>query len=117
MGAFVPPEDIPEGFLRIGLELPGGGRVSNLGRAPFARRSASEAPTAPVFVQNGGGGGQSSGDGVSLSADYWLWPLPENGDLRVSCAWPIVGIPLGTVVLDAERIRTASAHTIQLWAS
>jgi hypothetical protein len=117
MGAFGPPEDIPDGFLRIGLELPGGGRVSNLGRAPFARRSAAEAPTAPVFVQHGGGGGQSSDDGVSLSADYWLWPLPEKGDLRVSCEWPIVGIPLGTVVLDAERIRVASANTIQLWAS
>ena len=108
-------EDLPDGFLRIGLELAGGGRVSNLGRVPFARRSAVEAPTSPVFVQCGGGGSQSSDDGVLLSVDYWLWPLPEIGELRVSCEWPTVGIPLSTVMLDADRIRVASTNIIQLW--
>jgi hypothetical protein len=115
MGAFGFTEDLPDGFLRIGLELPGGGRVSNLGRAPFARRSAAEAPISPVFVQCGGGGSQSSDDGVLLSVDYWLWPLPETGELSVSSEWPTVGIPLSTVVLDADRIRVASTKIIQLW--
>jgi hypothetical protein len=115
MGAFGFTEDLPDGFLRIGLELPGGGRVSNLGRVPFVRRSAAEAPISPVFVQCGGGGSQSSDDGVLLSVDYWLWPLPENGELRVSCEWPTVAIPLSTVVLDADLIRVASTNIIQLW--
>jgi hypothetical protein len=110
-----PWDDLPDGFLRIGFELPGGVRVSNLERAPFSRQSEEDPPSGPVLMQHGGGGGQSSGNAVSLSTGYWLWPLPDNGPLSISCEWPIVNIPLSTVEIDAGQLRAAVANVVQLW--
>lgn len=115
MGAFGPRDDLPDGFLRIGFELPGGVRVSNLERSPFSRQVEEDPPNGPVLVQHGGGGGQSSENAVSLSIGYWLWPLPDNGPLNISCEWPIVKIPLSTVELDAGQLRAAVVNVVQLW--
>ena len=115
MGAFGPRDEVPDGFLRIGFELPGGVRVSNLGRAPFSRRSEEESPNGPVLVQHGGGGGQSSDNAASLSAGYRLWPLPDNGPLSISCEWPLVNIPLSTVEIDGGQLHAAAANVVRLW--
>jgi hypothetical protein len=48
-------EELPDAFLRLGVELPGGAKASNLGgRSPWQKNEAD----APVFIHRGGGGGR-----------------------------------------------------------
>lgn len=84
-------EEPSEYFLRIGLELPDGNRVSNLGvrrGPPGGWASLDEAPSGPVFFEHGGGGSSGGGGRVSTSPSFWLWPLPESGTIRVFCEGP-----------------------------
>jgi hypothetical protein len=106
--------DPPDGFLRFGLELAGGARVSNLGgRRPWA--SPEETPSAPVLVRRGGGGGQSSGTSISWSIGFWLWPLPPPGALQVYCEWPVAGIALAAAELDTAPLLDAAARAERIW--
>ena len=104
------------GFLRVGLELPGGERVSNLG-TPGRRRPTGpdDMPDGPVFVGHGGGGGFGSGSRVTMRPEYWLWPLPEPGTIRVFCEWPVVDIPLSTCELDGGELAAAAESVAPLW--
>jgi hypothetical protein len=114
---FEPGEEPPEGFLRIGLELPGGERVSNLGGRSQHRRlfRGDEEPEGPVFVEHGGGGGSSGGGRVSMRPSFWLWPLPDPGAIRVFCEWPLVEIPLSTAELEGDALAAAVERVVQLW--
>jgi hypothetical protein len=108
------PADLPDGFLRFGLELPDGTRVSNLG----GRRglgAPGESPDGPVLVQHGGGGGQSSGTSISWSLGFWLWPLPPAGTLRVHSEWPVAGISLTVADLDAGPLLDAASRATRIW--
>ena len=104
-------DELPDGFIRIGLELPGGARVSNLG---MPRWRPGEEPDGPSLVMSGGGGGQTSARIVQLHPGYWLHPLPDEGTIRVSCEWPIAEIPFTTVELAAAPLRAAGAQAIAL---
>ncbi len=108
-------EDLPDGFLRFGVELAGEQRVSNLGRQ---RRllEPGRSPTGPVLFQHGGGGGQSSGTSITWSLAFWLWPLPPTGTLRLFCEWPVAQIELSSVELDPSPILEAAARTTELWS-
>jgi len=108
-----PDEELPPGFLRLGLELPDGSRVSNL-EDPRRRGRWDEAPQGACLVMNGGGGGSSVVDTVDMRPAYWLWPLVGEGTLRISCEWPIVEIPFTTVDVDTASLREAAARTISL---
>jgi hypothetical protein len=109
-------QELPEGLLRLGLELPGGARVSNLGgwRAQGKAMSADEEPEGPVLFPAAGGGGTSGGDRVVMHPVYWLWPLPEPGPLRISCEWPVADIPLATIEIDAGALVAAAANSTSL---
>ena len=104
-------DELPEGFIRIGLELPGGARVSNLG---MPRRRPHEEPDGPSFVMCGGGGGQTSAREIQMHPGYWLHPLPGDGTIRLSCEWPAADIPFTTVELDTALLREAAARAITL---
>lgn len=105
-------EELPAGFLRLGVELPGGAKASNVGgRRPFGE----DAPDGPVFVHRGGGGGSGRHDRVTMQNDYWIWPLPEPGTIRVSCEWPLVMVPLSTVEIDGAALVEAAGRTVPLW--
>ena len=109
-------EELPKGLLRLGMELPGGARVSNLGgwRAQGKAMSADEEPEGPVLFQAAGGAGTSGGDRVVMRPVYWLWPLPEPGPLRISCEWPVVEVRLATVEIDAGTLVAAAANSTRL---
>lgn len=101
-----------DSFLRLGVELPGGARLSNLG----ARRPLLEkGPEGPVFFENGGTGSSASDDAVHIRQGYWLWPLPEPGPILVSCEWPLVEIPLSTVEIDGAPLVAAAERAVALW--
>jgi hypothetical protein len=56
-------EDLPDGFLRLGVELPGGAKPSNIGGQPFPEGD----PEGPIFIHRGGGGVQGRRDRVTMS--------------------------------------------------
>ena len=114
---FEEDEEPAPGFLRVGLELPGGARVSNLGGRVQRRRfmKPDEEPEGPIFFEHGGGGGASGRGRVTLNPGYWLWPLPEPGAIRVSCEWPVVEIPLSTVEIDGKMLSAAAERVRPLW--
>lgn len=109
---FEPGGEPTETFLRLGLELPDGTRVSNLGGR---RPRFGEDPDGPVFFEHGGGGSSGGEDSVHAWPSYWLWPLPEPGPLRVSCEWPVVSIPLSTVEIDGAPLVAAAERVVSLW--
>lgn len=80
-------EGPPDGFLRVGIELADGSRVSNLGRGRRLWRPDHE-PEGPVLIHHGGGGGSGGAGSITLNPGYWLWPLPPPGPLRVFVEWP-----------------------------
>lgn len=111
-------EEPSEYFLRIGLELPDGNRVSNLGVGrgrPGGWASLDEEPSGPVFFEHGGGGSSGGRGRVSTSPSFWLWPLPESGTIRVFCEWPIPEIPLASIELDVAPLAAAKERVVPLW--
>lgn len=111
--------ELPDGFLRFGLELPDGRRVSNLTEQGWRRSAPAEGPgepAEPVLRQSGGsGGGSSTGTSVDWSAGYWLWPLPAAGVLSVFCEWPVAELGLASVELDTAPILEAATKATRLW--
>jgi hypothetical protein len=104
--------DLPDGFLRLGVELPGGAKASNIGgRPPFGE----DDPDGPVFIHRGGGGGSGRRDRVTMNHDYWIWPRPEPGTIRVSCEWPLVGITLSTAEIDGGALVEVAKRVRPLW--
>ena len=112
-------EELPDGFLCLGLELPDGARVSNLGGRSAHRMlyDPDAEPEGPLFFQHGGGGGSSGGGLVDMQPGYWLWPLPPAGPIKVSCEWPVVGIALSTVEIDGAALVAAAERVVRLWPS
>jgi hypothetical protein len=100
----------PEG--ELGVELPGGARASNIGGR---RLFVHDEPDGPVFIHRGGGGGTGGSDRMTMSHDYWIWPLPQPGTIRVSCEWPLVGIPLSTVEVDGAVLVEAASRVVPFW--
>jgi hypothetical protein len=89
--------DWQAGRLKWGFEFADGKRVTNVdppwptisdhvGPASWPpgsdRVDPAWEPDWPVLIGGGGGGGDRSVD-----RDYWLWPLPPLGPLRVACQW------------------------------
>lgn len=114
---FEEDQEPPAGFLRIGLELPDGNRVSNLGGRMSRRHfmKPDEEPDGPVFLGHGGGGGSGGGGRVRMQPGFWLWPLPEPGALRFFCEWPVVEIRLSFVDLDAGELVASRERAVTLW--
>jgi hypothetical protein len=112
-------EELPDGLLRLGMELPGGARISNLGgwRAQGKAMSTAEEPEGPLPFPASGGGGMSGSDRVVMHPVYWLWPLPEPGPLRISCEWPVAEIPLAAIEIDAGALVAAAANSRSLFPS
>jgi hypothetical protein len=77
-----------------------------------ADAGAPAVPSRPVLV---GGAGSGIGGPLSVERDFWLWPLPSPGVLRVHCAWSALGVAPTTVDLDADALRNAAGQARRLW--
>jgi hypothetical protein len=111
-------EEPSENILRIGLELPDGRRVSNLGvrRDHGSWAGLEEQPTL-VFFEHGGGGSTGGGGRVSTRPSYWLWPVPGSGQIQVFCEWPVVEIPLASASPDVAPLVEPRKRVVPLWPS
>ena len=67
-------------------------------------------PVGPIVGASGGGGG-----GRRWDMHYWVWPLPPDGPMTITCEWPLGGIASGEVVVDGTRIRQAGEVSEKLW--
>jgi hypothetical protein len=107
-------EELPDGFLRLGIELSDGQRVSNIGARRHHLRPG-DTPAGPLLIQGGGGGGQTGKSSVSWNASFWLWPLPAGGALRITCEWPIAGIPVSTAEVGTAELLGAAAKAVRIF--
>ena len=110
------------GRLKWGFELADGRRVTNVDpwpeqpnqdhSRPHHRDDWLWEPDHPVLQGGGGGGGDRSVD-----RDYWLWPLPPPGRLRVVCQWLDQDIELHVEDMQSEPFLTAASRARPLWPS
>jgi hypothetical protein len=68
-------------------------------------------PASPLIGMGGGGGG-----GKHWDMRYWVWPLPPDGPMSISCRWPAGGVPDGAVEVDGSAIRRAGLSSEKLWS-
>lgn len=92
--------DVSDAMLRVGVELSDGRRATNL-TAPAGTPSAAE-----VVLMHGGGGGSDE----RYQQAFWVWPLPEDGRLRIVVEWPAFGLPVSTLDLDGPAVLAAASR-------
>ena len=110
------------GRLKWGFELADGRRVTNVDppvwleqpnrdhSQPHGPDDWTWEPNHPVLTGRGGGGGPRSVD-----REYWLWPLPPAGRLRVVCQWLDQGIEPTVQHVDAQVFLDAAARARPVW--
>ena len=110
MGMHAKQEALPDELMRFGFEFPDGTKVTSVGFG-FGSHDADGRPSSPVLMQGGGGGG-----GGNWQSDYWCWPIPTEGMLKIVCEWPAKGIKETITEIDTGAIREASGRSEKLWA-
>ena len=107
--------DWQTGRLKWGFELADGRRVTNIDPPPqppdyHDPLFQSWEPDRPVLTGGGGGGGPRSAE-----RDYWLWPLPPAGRLRVACQWLEQRIEMSIQELHTQPFLEAAARAQPVW--
>jgi hypothetical protein len=101
-------EAVPDEFIRVGLQLADGSKVTNLDH--IVPPSLDEEPRRPILMMGGGGGGNRRYD-----LSYWVWPLPPAGPVTMVLQCPARGIPQTRFQLDGTAIREAAGRALELW--
>ena len=107
--------DPPDEFLRLGIEIADGERVSNLGNPRLHSWKPGVTPEGPILAPQGGSSGGSRPGRVTLDQAYWLWPLPPPGLLRVFAEWPRYDVGLSGAELDTRALLEAGERSRALW--
>jgi hypothetical protein len=95
--------------LKWGFELADGRRATNVD--PWVGGDPGSLPDHPVL--SGGGGG---GSDRSVDRDYWLWPLPPAGPLKIVCQWLKLGIEPTVSEIDGALAVAAAARSQPVWS-
>jgi hypothetical protein len=114
-----PPEPV-EMTLELGVGFSDGRSSEHRGHRPSSvtmdyyrtiqEGGQPELPAGPVISGwNGGGGGKR------WDMQYWIWPLPPDGPMTISCEWPAGGIPSASQEFDGRAIRMAGESNTRLW--
>lgn len=95
-------------MFRVGVEFPDGSRVDS-----SAQRSVpSQRGIAPSFVPMGA---EVSPGRVDLQ--FWVWPLPREGEAIFFCEWPSEGVELVGTTIDCALVAEAADRAHILWGS
>lgn len=100
---------LPDELFRFGLEFADGSRVTTL-RPSFPFEPDAANLEGPVMMPRPGGGSLER-----WSGQWWVWPLPPEGSLAFVCEWPVAGITLTRVEVDAAALRDAAGRARVLW--
>ncbi|WP_144659272.1 hypothetical protein [Paenarthrobacter nicotinovorans] len=113
-------EVMERGFERPGLPGILFGVALPDGRKAFAGDpSMVEGPLdtpGPVLVQQEGGGSSASSEQAQGAAQYWLWPLPAEGDLQIVAKWDDAGLPEGSLLVPAGPLARARDEVRKYWS-
>jgi hypothetical protein len=104
------------GGLRFGVGYPDGRKATADGVRPWGPEGAG-IPEGPVLMPAGGGGGSGSDDSVSSASRFWLWPLPQDGDLRIVAQWSDLGMDEQSVLLSGEALAAAGENVQKYWTA
>jgi hypothetical protein len=99
-----------EKIIRLELEYSDGRRATNLDR--LATNLEDEPPRDIRLIQGGGGGG-----GCTYKSDYWAWPLPPPGPVKVTVEWGSIDLRPTAVEIDAGLILDAAQKSERPWDS
>jgi hypothetical protein len=120
LGFGSPMEREVKGTLRVGVRFADGRETTTSGHGPgldvmayysvWREGREPEVPAGPVIAHGSGGGG-----GRRWDSEYWVWPLPPDGPVTVSCEWLAVGVELSSTEVDGGVIRRAGATSTSLW--
>ena len=114
------PHEPPEMMLVVGVRFADGRESYREGRGPTpemrsyleavaAGQEPPEPPGPTIGPMSGGGGGRR------WDQQYWVYPLPPDGPVTITCRWPAGGIPEGQVEIDGAAIRRAGEQSERLW--
>ncbi len=103
-----PGEPLAGEVLRFGLAWPDGGRATNIDA--WGRKWPDATEPAHGLEERSGGGSDDE-----YSQEYWAWPLPDPGPLRVVAEWPAFGIAETTALLDGGLIAEAASRSRPVW--
>jgi hypothetical protein len=96
----------PPELLRFGVAYADGKRATNLDVVDYR-------PPHGVWLQARGLSGGSGG----FSSEYWLSPLPRNGQVVFVCEWPEYGVDEASVKVDAAAIQAAAGRAHGVWST
>jgi hypothetical protein len=109
-----------EAGIQIGLRFSDGRDSHDSGTGPSRElmeywREWSEGrdppePPGPVIGQMGGGGG-----GKRWDFNYFIWPLPPDGPVTITCKWPARGLQTAGKELNGTAIRAAGLMSHSVW--
>src|SRR5207248_1837865 len=95
------------GELRLGARF-ADGREATTARPMWNPPDLLELPPWPVMHGTGTFGGSPE----HWDADLWVWPLPPEGALTFSCAWPSLGVAPIALAVDAGPIWEAARDRV-----
>jgi hypothetical protein len=98
---------LPDEFVRFGVQFADGGRATNLDlqvRWPDA--------SDPIHGMSTHSGSSSSGESEQT---FWIWPVPDEGDIALVCEWPAYGIGESWLTIDGDELRAAAARAQPVW--
>jgi hypothetical protein len=98
----------PERYLRFGVQFADGRGAS--AQHGFSRPDRGSPPARPFISPHGGHGG--AGD---WEQGYWIWGLPERGDVSLVYSWLAENVPESRFELDGDTLRAAAARAVRLW--
>ncbi len=67
-------------------------------------------PPGPVIGSMSGGGG-----GKHWDFNFFVWPLPPDGPVMVTCRWPARGLQTAGKELHGTAIRAAGLRSKGVW--
>ena len=98
----------PGRYLRFGVQYADGSATAARTGVPRPDRAA--APERPYMVPHRGHGGQGDWE-----QGYWIWGLPERGDVCLVYSWLDENVPESRFELDGEALRAAADRAVRLW--
>jgi|HubBroStandDraft_4_1064222.scaffolds.fasta_scaffold102005_2 hypothetical protein len=98
---------VAKDLVRFGVQFPDGGKVTNLDRTPMWPDA-----TEPMHGMEGRSGSSSDGE---AQQEFWIWPIPESGDIVLVCEWPAYGIAESSLTVSGEALRAAAARARLVW--
>lgn len=102
--------DEDRGLLSLGVRY-ADGRSAMAQDRPHSPFADVDPPTPPVISAGSGRG--SPGE---WRQRYWVWGLPEAGDIEVIYSWPAEDVPESVLGLDGDAVRGAAQRALTLWA-